>query len=1272
MQFIKAILFILFLFTCYYLNARNIIFKKLSQEQGLPGVSVQEIFQDNRGIMWLGVEAIGACIYDGKSFTTLSYIDNDSTSLSNNFVIDIIQDKNDNIWLATINGLNRFNRQTHSFTRYLHSETNPNTIAHNHTNCIINDNYENIWVGTENGISIIDQTNNQIYNILHDPNNYSNQQENITILYLTHDKDKNIWVGTSHHGLMCFTDREIQAFLINMRSKNNNNQIRINQLTPHTTFQHNPNDTNSIMNNQVWSIVADNYNNLWIGLWNGIQYYNQQKKTFTRFNFKPSDSNLNESTTIRHLHIDKNQNLWAGTTNDGLIIINTNTNEYQYLSTTKDPNCSLKSNSVRGIFEDKSGMIWIGTKFEGIHLYDRRQEEFTHISSSIIPGKGLNDAFVMSFAQTNNENIFIGTKNKGINIYNNNTKKYKVIHYNHKTTNGSLLSNRIQSLLYNHGNYLWIGTDRNFEKLNLKTHDITPVLNGSIFHTCFDKSGMIWIGTNRGIRIFNPKENKQITNFSRFDRILFNEDISINKLYCDNENNIWIGSRNAGIFKYNIPNDSLTIYTNDPNNSNSISSDLIRSFEQDKNGNIWVGTKAGGLNKYDKKKDSFIRISKLSGKTIYSILEDNFGNLWMGTHNGIVKYNEKEDKIEEYNTDYGIQGKVFEVNAFLKLNNGYIFLGGQNGFNSFNPLLVNRLFYKAPIIISKFKIFDKTIEYDICNPQSIILKPNNNYFSFEFALLDYSNPDLNQYSYMLKGIDNEWINCGTRNYISYTNIPPGNYKFYVKGVNIDGVWSSDNMYVDLIILKPWWMNNWVRGTIIISLLALFFLIYSFRIKSIKQNEIRLKKQVQEKTKALSNAYEELSAKSEQVVSQNIELQKHRDNLEILIKDRTYDLEKAKEKAEESDRLKSAFLANMSHEIRTPLNAIMGFSSLIANDHFEKNELESINNVIQTNGNSLIQIINDIIDISMIDSKQLEIINKPFNLNKFMQNIFESFERELNYYQNTNLKLILDIDTQNNNIHIISDLGRIKQIFQNLFSNAIKFTKQGFIKLGYYFEKSDSKITFYMEDSGIGIEGKFLKAIFNRFHKLNINNNELYGGTGLGLAISKNLAELLGGEMWAESNINKGTKFFFTIKYIPAIKTVIYSDKPEKIDINTIDWSNKHILIVEDEMSNFLVLKTMLRKTKIQITHVETGIQACDKALSGNYNFNLILMDIKLPEMAGDDATKTIKSKINIPIIAQTAFATQAEINLFSEAGFDDYITKPINAEKLFYCISKYL
>lgn len=382
-----------------------------------------------------------------------------------------------------------------------------------------------------------------------------------------------------------------------------------------------------------------------------------------------------------------------------------------------------------------------------------------------------------------------------------------------------------------------------------------------------------------------------------------------------------------------------------------------------------------------------------------------------------------------------------------------------------------------------------------------------------------------------------------------------------------------------------------------------------------------------------------------------------------------ELARAIKKAEESDRLKSAFLANMSHEIRTPMNAILGFSNLLSHPEISEPEKKEFVELIRHNSQSLMTLVDDIVDISMIESGQFRIKNAPCQLHKLLDEIHHTFSEDMIRRGIVNIRFYLKKGIAETNVQILTDGPRLAKVLSSLLSNAIKFTDKGFIEFGYSHIR-DHYLEFYVKDTGIGIPKGKEHEVFGRFVKGKPGTERLYGGTGIGLTIARHLVELMGGEIWARSEPMAGTTIFFTLPY-QRLGVAPGTEQPMR-NKPVINWAGKTFLVAEDEEDNFRYLEVALSLNNASLIWARDGEEAVE-LFRKTEHIDLVLMDIKMPKMDGYQATHAIKSiKPGVPIIAQTAYSMAEEREKSIKAGCDGYIAKPINYKDLLHLIQKSL
>jgi signal transduction histidine kinase len=489
--------------------------------------------------------------------------------------------------------------------------------------------------------------------------------------------------------------------------------------------------------------------------------------------------------------------------------------------------------------------------------------------------------------------------------------------------------------------------------------------------------------------------------------------------------------------------------------------------------------------------------------------------------------------------------------------------------------------------------------------------------------------------------------------------------------NLKSMLSFLTISIVLALFLAFWLERIISGPIL-RLAAV-----TRKIQETLDYSIRVKKEALDETGILYDGFNDMlqsieDRKKERDIFEQ-KLKEVQEKLEIRVLERTKELNAAKEKAEESDKLKSAFLANMSHEIRTPLNAILGFSTLIQDRSTTTVELEEYYKMMETSGNDLINLIDDILDISRIEANQIEINLRETPVAQLAEEVFRTFKLSLYSENPANPVTPLFVVPPGKADYVLNtDPLRLKQILLNILNNSIKFTNEGSIEFCYSPNEAKTRMVFYIKDTGIGIPKDQQEKIFERFTKVADIKTKRYRGTGLGLSIALKLTQLLNGDICVESELNVGSAFYLSFPLSKVLSSVAVPEKKPKDESLTF-LSGKVILIAEDVEYNYRYLEIILTKNQdVKIIWAKNGIEAVDFCKK-NPEINIVLMDIQLPEMNGLDAVRLIKSQnMNLPVIAQTAYATPIDIEGCRNAGCDDVLVKPINRIALLQLLKKYI
>jgi len=792
--------------------------------------SINCIFQDSEGTLWIGTRGVGICKYDKikNRFSTISHNPDNSNSLSNNYVTSIFQDENYILWIGTQNGLNRFDYKKKAFTRLFVDDNN--VADNNYVTSITSELGYGLWIGTKNGVHHFDIASNkfdQHYQI-GDNNNLGSNIINALLV----DREKRLWVATSY-GLYRSNERVTQKKSLSFK-----------------TFVNNPKNLNSLSSNTVTSLIKDASGIIWVGTEKGgLNKYDALKQEFTVYRQDPTTPNSLSSNNILTLYIDRTNIMWIGTYLGGINKWNRSNNAMKVYRHNPFSPTSLSSSQVRSIYEDKTGTIWIGTVDNGLNKWDRRNNTFIHYPAKTEKRLGLNNPHIRCMLEDTRNNFWIGTDGGGLHLMNRNSGTYKL--YTHDPNNPNSLSS----------NNIW---------------DIYE-----------DKIGNLWIATmGNGLNKFDYKTQSFTTykaDYSTLNTLSSNE---ITTVYEDSNGTLWVGTM-GGLNRLIAQEDGKPLifksYKSDKTDHTSLGNDRVYSIIEDCDSTLWIGTK-GSLNRYNKATETFKKYAENEGfpnDVIMGIADDEKGFLWISTNSGLSRFSKKNGEIRNFGVKDGIQSNEFLVGSFFKSKSGEIFFGGIDGFNVFSPKNLTDNPYRPPIIITGFQIFNRDVDLDtnIIEKKHINLAYHQNVFSFDFVSLNYVFPEKNQYAYIMEGFDKEWIEYGNKRYVSYTNLPPGEYVFRVKGSNNDGVWNNKGTSVAITIEPPFWKTMWFYIVVVLSIISLLLFSIHYRERMLLREKKRLAAMVKERTAEIVKQKEAIEQKNKELEFQKQEIGLQRDRIE---------------------------------------------------------------------------------------------------------------------------------------------------------------------------------------------------------------------------------------------------------------------------------------------------------------------------------------------------------------------------------------------------------
>jgi len=854
----------------------NIKFDNISIKDGLSQSSPNCIFQDSRGLLWIGTED-GLNKYDGYSFEVYKPEQNDQFSISNPRILSVCEDAESNLWIGTNGGgLNKYDRKSDRFIHYLPGKNDTAFLAGTIVYALMPSDDNRLWIGTDKGLSVLDLKNYQFVNIKRDP--ILEPLSHSVILSFAHDAS-NIWIGTDKCLYRYEPDKKIRTSYL---KEELNNQ--------------------SLPGSQVTSLLIDKNKDLWVGTENGLA----QMKAGTDF-FKSYGNFYGDRATsndfVKALLKDKEGNIWIATYGGGLHIYRTETGKFMNFTYDHNNPYSLSNNEVLSLFMDFSGIIWVGSN--GLDKYNPRKDKFVLYDYVPYASEKLVFRNIHPIYEDKEGIMWIGSKTDGLHILDRSNKKYfRMLH--EPGNPNSLSSNKLRAIKEYPEGTLWIGTEneglnkvtlnenrkparyKNYRSLAGNPNSLT---SDKIYAIYPDNKGKLWIGTDKGLTIMDiaTESFKQYVPDPANPHAISN--LTVYCIYGDRSGNIWLAT-DYGMNKFDPSTDGFIHYIHNDEDSSTIVHNEILSFMEDDKGNLWIGTYGKGLDEFNIERKIFTHfknIRQLSTAVIYGILEDDAQNLWLSTNNGIIKFNPERQQINEFSIEDGLQSNEFNGTSYFKSNTGEMFFGGQYGFNSFYPNMVVKDSVAPKIIISSFQVSNRLvspgknspINQHISEVKEIRLNYRQNNFTLYFSALHFANPLKNQYRYMLEGFDHEWIDAGTRRFVSYTSLPYKTYNLRVQASNADGVWNEKGLSVKIRIMPPFWATIWFRLLLIAIILYGTYYLIRGRINKAQKQKLIFEQKFQASSKELEEAQNQLEKQHAEIVIQKRELilrEKDQENL----------------------------------------------------------------------------------------------------------------------------------------------------------------------------------------------------------------------------------------------------------------------------------------------------------------------------------------------------------------------------------------------------------
>jgi len=822
----------------------NIKFEQISIEQGLSQSTAFCILQDKMGFLWVGTQH-GLNRYDGHSFKLYDHNPKDPDSLSHNLVISIFEDASGILWVGTWGGgLNKFDPKTGTFKNHINEPDKFGNIKYENVWSICEDNDGTLWFGTNKGL----YRNNNERNLfeLFLSNSGKSFQNKVRAVYK--DGKGIIWAGTGD-GLYKH-NKDTDGFI------------------------HYPNKQGNSDQNKVRAIYEDSDKTLWIGTENGLYGFDREKGKFNPYADITDDSYGLNFLYISSICQDRSGKLWIGTRNSGVFIVDlSGENCIIHKVFSKEPG-NLSDNDVQAIIEDNDGLIWIGTFKGGLKKFDPNWKKFTLYRNIPRDKNSLSNNDVQVIRKGSSGNIWIGTRG-GINKFEPGSETFTTFKIGPDVSSHQN-RNKIRALLEDHSGTLWAGSEgaglyrlqpgkTKFEQYIISSPKVDGYFIGSDEHILIiyeDNDHELWIGTkNNGlIRIGKDREKDKwhYKNTPNNPESLSNNDVF--SIYADRSGIIWIGTGPGGLNKFDKKQERFIRYKPSRENPYSLSNKFILAILEDKSGTLWLGTNGGGLNKFDREKETFSAYTKkqhgLPNDVIYDILEDDGGNLWLSTNRGLSRFDRETGRFRNHSVREGLQDYEFNRGAACKIENDngcILYFGGLNGMNRFDPkeIIAKERKSPPPIVITSFKMrgLESKLNYSYAKPDPLELSYKDDFISFEFVALSFSEPEKNQYAYKLEPVHKEWIQLGNKHDVDLINLEPGNYTLKVKGSNNDGFWNQEGTKIKIIVTPPFTQTLWFYICLVLFVGGSIFGFVRWRINIIIKSNIRLQKEIDERQRA---------------------------------------------------------------------------------------------------------------------------------------------------------------------------------------------------------------------------------------------------------------------------------------------------------------------------------------------------------------------------------------------------------------------------------------
>ncbi len=1229
-------------------SQEQFMFRHIAAKDGLSHNQVNAIYKDSQGFMWFGT-AGGLNRYDGYNYRVFRSDEKDPFSLIDNYVEDIQEDGQGNLWIHTASGYVVYDRKHEIFRRDIPELLKKTGIEFEGVVEVVHiDRQKNLWIYVP-GVGGFQYQSAEKKWIAYPHGGQTGLSEGVVSGIST----------SAEGGLFLFDDGRLECV-----DFHEGKVIR---------RDHHISENSGFISNKH-TLFVDSDGDYWVysKASSGIWYFERAQARWQHFtDHSRSFPYRLSSNVIQGVAEDKKGRIWLATDHGGVDIIDKATGYLQNLRHEVTNPRTISNNSINCVYIDDVDLIWIGTYKKGISYYGESLfkfalEDFTEYKLT------RNFDSDITYIQPDNQGyIWLGTNGNGLMRWNRVTGEKRLYEPDPDSPHG-LSSGVIVGMCAARDGKLWIGTylgglncfdGQRFKRYMPEVGNPNSLADINVWSVIEEEDGTLWIATlGGGVQHFDP-ESGHFTTYAGTDYLTSDYVSSI----CFGRNDlIYIGTA-VGLTIYHKKTEHFEQLAGNRSGTREWSNHNIHQVFEDSRGLLWIGTR-DGLNVFDLKADTIGVLRSADGLAddiICAITEDNDHNIWVTTSNGVSNVVVSTDPrtgsyqytFHNYTDVDGLQSGEFNMRSIARTFRGEIVMGGNNGFNIFQPghirydaslpkaVFTGLTLFNQEVKVDSVYSGNKILDVSLGETERIELKYRQNVFSVSFSGMNYILPEKTEYAYMLKGFNSDWLYTEDGQHtVTYTNLAPGKYTLMVKAANSDGVWNEEPTELEIVIRPPLWRS---RGAYILyGILLLAALLFA--------------------------RYLLLRSERHKFEVKQLELESER-NMEL-------------------NEMKLRFFTNISHDLRTPLTLIISpLENMIRTMPIDEYKQKLV--MVHRNSLRLLNLVNQLLDFRKSDVSGHLLSPITEDVIPFMKNICQSFVQV-----SEKKGVALNFSSQFNALWMEFDEDKLGKIMMNLLSNAFKFTEEGgdvdvSVNLLPATADKPEQLEVRITDTGIGVRDEDKEKIFERFYQVQHSDEHKFIGSGIGLHMVKEFVTLHYGHVWVEDNAPKGSVFIFTI---PVVRTALNNEElaglqkvgqevdkitfvqtsgfqvTQEEEVQVLLAEAPVILLVDDNDDFRYFLKDCL-KGNYRIEEASTGLEAWK--MIPDLQPDIIVCDVMMPELDGHEVCRLVKSDIrtsHIPLIMLTARSADEEKVEGLSIGADDYITKPFNFEILSLRIKKLL